>query len=57
MARFGMVIDTKKCVGCMDCVVACKTENSVPEGLNRDWIAYDTAGKFPTLQMLSLIHI
>jgi len=35
----------------MDCVVACKTENSVPEGLNRDWIAYDTAGQFPTLQM------
>jgi Fe-S-cluster-containing dehydrogenase component len=30
MARFGMVIDTKKCVGCMDCVVACKTENNVP---------------------------
>ena len=27
MARFGMVIDTRRCVGCMDCVVACKTEN------------------------------
>ena len=38
MARFGMVIDTVRCVGCMDCVVACKTENEVPEGLNRDWI-------------------
>ena len=49
MPRFGMVIDTRKCVGCMDCVVACKTENEVPEGLNRDWIAYETAGTFPTL--------
>ena len=33
MARFGMVIDTSSCVGCMDCVVACKTENDVPDGL------------------------
>jgi Fe-S-cluster-containing dehydrogenase component len=51
MPRFGMAIDTRKCVGCMDCVVACKTENQVPEGFNRDWIAYDTNGRFPALQM------
>jgi len=49
MARYGMVIDTKKCVGCMDCVVACKTENEVPDNLNRDWITYETKGKFPNL--------
>ena len=48
MARYGMVIDTRTCVGCMDCVVACKTENQVPEGFNRDWIAYETTGTFPT---------
>jgi len=46
-----MVIDTVRCVGCMDCVVACKTENQVPEGFNRDWIAYDVTGTFPTLHM------
>jgi Fe-S-cluster-containing dehydrogenase component len=46
-----MVIDTVRCVGCMDCVVACKTENDVPEGFNRDWIAYDVKGEFPTLHM------
>lgn len=51
MARFAMVIDTKKCVGCMDCVVACKTENQVPEGLDRDWIVQDAKGKFPTIQL------
>jgi Fe-S-cluster-containing dehydrogenase component len=51
MARFGMVIDTVKCVGCMDCVVACKTENHVPEGYNRDWIAQDVKGIYPTLTM------
>ena len=48
MARYGMVIDTRKCVGCTDCVVACKTENQVPEGFNRDWIASETTGRFPT---------
>jgi Fe-S-cluster-containing dehydrogenase component len=50
-----MAIDTRKCVGCTDCVVACKTENQVPDGLNRDWIAYDTRGAFPapTLEIRS----
>jgi Fe-S-cluster-containing dehydrogenase component len=51
MARYGMVIDTRKCVGCMDCVVACKTENNVPEGYNRDWIVYETTGTSPSLHM------
>ena len=51
MARFGMVIDTKKCVGCMDCVVACKTENDVPEGFNKDWITTDAKGTYPTVKM------
>ena len=50
MARYAMVIDTKKCVGCMDCVVACKTENQDPRGFDRDWIACDTKGLYPTLQ-------
>jgi len=51
MARFGMVIDTRRCVGCTDCVVACKTENEVPDGLNRDWVACETTGAFPTLHL------
>lgn len=51
MARFGMAIDTKKCVGCMDCVVACKTENEVPEGFNRDWITQESNGKMPDIHL------
>lgn len=51
MARFGMVIDTVRCVGCMDCVVACKTENRVPEGFCRDWIATETRGASPNLHL------
>jgi Fe-S-cluster-containing dehydrogenase component len=51
MARHGMVIDTRKCVGCMDCVVACQTENSVPNGYARDWIKTELRGEFPNLSM------
>jgi Fe-S-cluster-containing dehydrogenase component len=46
-----MAIDTRKCVGCMDCVVACKIENHVPEGYNRDWITQRLQGSFPTLSL------
>ena len=31
--RYAMAIDTKKCVGCSDCVVACQTENDVRKTL------------------------
>jgi Fe-S-cluster-containing dehydrogenase component len=46
-----MAIDTARCVGCMDCVVACKTENRVPEGFCRDWITTDARGRFPDLAL------
>ncbi len=51
MARYGMAIDTVRCVGCMDCVVACKTENELPEGLCRDWIETEVSGAFPDLAL------
>jgi Fe-S-cluster-containing dehydrogenase component len=35
----------------MDFVVACKTENEVPEGYCRDWIATEVRGRFPTVAM------
>jgi Fe-S-cluster-containing dehydrogenase component len=51
MARFGMVIDTRRCVGCLDCVAACQTENDVPLGKLRDWVVTETTGVFPNLKL------
>lgn len=47
--RYAMVIDTTLCIGCGDCVVACKTENLVPDGYSRDWVGEEVRGRFPDL--------
>lgn len=49
--RYGMVVDTRTCVGCSACVIACKTENDVPEGVARNWIFTETTGTYPDLAM------
>lgn len=49
--RYAMVIDTRLCVGCMNCVVACKTENNVPDGFCRDWITETARGEFPDVRL------
>ncbi|MFC1669858.1 4Fe-4S dicluster domain-containing protein [Spirochaetota bacterium] len=49
--KYAMVIDTKLCVGCGACVVACKTENEVPDGRHRDWVVEELTGSFPNLDL------
>ena len=49
--RYAMAVDTRRCVGCNACVIACKTENRLPEGGFRDWVVQETAGAFPALSM------
>jgi len=49
--RYAMAIDTLRCVGCSDCVIACQTENHVPLGFCRDWIVEQTEGIYPSLRM------
>lgn len=49
--RVAMVLDTRRCVGCSACVIACINENRVPEGSFRDWIVTETRGRFPELAM------
>lgn len=49
MTRFGMLINTKKCIGCFACRLACQTRNQLlPE---EDFIKFQTkeTGTFPSV--------
>lgn len=50
MARFGMVIDVGKCIGCNSCVITCKQENFAPPGVFFNRILVGETGKFPKVR-------
>ena len=47
--RYALVIDSRKCINCKACVVACRAENQVPLGYSRDWIGEEHRGTWPKL--------
>jgi tetrathionate reductase subunit B len=47
--RYALAIDTRKCIHCMACVVACKAENDVPPERFRNRVHAQTRGEFPHL--------
>ncbi len=49
--RYAMAVDTRRCVACSACSIACKTENDLPDGGFRDWITTEVQGTFPGLSM------
>ena len=49
--RFAMAIDTRRCVGCSACVIACQEENGLPLGSFRSWVETETRGTYPNLAM------
>lgn len=44
--RYGMVIDTKQCIGCQTCAVTCKITNNVPQGVFWNRVLTD-GGEYP----------
>ncbi len=48
-ARYGMLIDARKCIGCHGCSVACKAEFDVPLGHTRSWVEYIEKGDYPNV--------
>ena len=38
--KYSIVIDTFKCFDCKACMIACKVENDVPEGMWRNWVRH-----------------
>ena len=49
MARYAMAIDVDRCLACQACLVACKTENEVPDDRYRLKMREMVAGRFPDL--------
>ena len=45
MTHYGMAIDTKKCVGCHVCAMACKLENNLPNDVWWNRILTDNGGE------------
>jgi Fe-S-cluster-containing dehydrogenase component len=54
MARYGMVVDLKRCYGCYACVMACKVKNHTPPGVFWARLLKGERGEFPNTMRQSL---
>lgn len=52
--KYGMVIDLKKCVGCMACTIACKTTNHTRPGIFWNVVKDLEVGKYPSVRRVFL---
>ncbi len=50
MARYGMVIDLARCVGCCGCTVSCKAEHCLPPGILWARVLFKEIGEFPNMR-------
>jgi phenylacetyl-CoA:acceptor oxidoreductase subunit 1 len=55
VARWGMVIDLNRCVGCQTCTIACKHANDTPPGVQWRRVLDVEQGTFPDVQRLFVV--
>ncbi|MCU0896854.1 MAG: 4Fe-4S dicluster domain-containing protein [Burkholderiales bacterium] len=48
--KFAMIMDARKCIGCMACVAACKAEHGIPLGSTRTRVDDSERGRYPDTQ-------
>jgi len=51
MARYGMVIDLKRCVGCDTCTIACKATSATTRGILWNRVLKYETGKYPNSRL------
>jgi phenylacetyl-CoA:acceptor oxidoreductase 27-kDa subunit len=49
VARWGMVIDLQRCIGCYSCMIACKEEHFLPPGMFWNRVIISETGSYPAV--------
>lgn len=49
--RYGMAIDLDRCLGCGACIVACKSHNNTPKGVNWSHLIFEEEGTYPSVSI------
>jgi len=50
MAKWGMVIDLKKCIGCYSCMIICKQDHFLPPGIFWNRLLVSETGTYPQVK-------
>ncbi len=54
MPRYGMLLDTKTCIGCLACTLACKVEHNNPPGVWMAPVISEEIGSYPDVHRVHL---